>query len=190
MTVKYLIADKTGHIYTWVERVGQLMGGSNFPDYSGLTAKFFQDAGFDELTPKFCEWFASTPMYVNILHWQDDTQTAVPLYCGTLTGTPKENQQLIFTVDLSQVVSPIIRAESVYNGSPLLAFSVDGGVTWKGYSDGWVEGDMYLSNVHLLDETAMTELIGKSNTFKVRITLTPDSEFTSLTFIHKEENNA
>ena len=144
--------------------------------------------GFDEITAELCE-ILKTHTTFKILYWQENIETAVPLFTATVTGVPTENQILIFDVDLSQVVGTITSVESVFDGSPLLAFSIDEGVTWRGYSDtdGWTDGDMYLSNVHLLTETIMSELIGENINFKVRITLTEESEFTSLKFVYEEE---
>lgn len=154
--------------------------------YSELTGDNFLNFGFDEITTELCEILKSKTTF-KILHWQEDIDRTVPLYRGIVTGTPTENQTLIFDVDLTQAVSTIKSVESVFNGSPLLAFSIDEGVTWRGYTESWVDGDMYLSNCHLLTETVMSELIGENTNFKVRITLTEESEFTSLKFVYEEE---
>ena len=181
--MKYLIAEgETVYSFDSTELTSTELS------YSGLTGDNFLNFGFDEITTELCEILKSHTTF-KILYWQEDIETAVPLYRGIVTGKPTENQTLIFDVDLTQAVSTIKSVESVFDGSPLLAFSIDEGVTWRGYSDmdGWTDGDMYLSNCHLLTETVMAELIGENTNFKVRITLTEESEFTSLKFVYEEE---
>lgn len=179
---KYLIAEgETVYSFNSTELTSTELS------YSTLTGDDFSSFGFDEITTELCEILKSHTTF-KILYWQEDIETAVPLFTATVTGVPTENQTLIFDVDLTQAVSTIKSVESVFNGSPLLAFSIDEGVSWSGYDEinGWADGDMYLSNVHLLTETVMSELIGENTNFKVRITLTEDSEFTSLKFVYEE----
>lgn len=180
---KYLITlDGTDTVYTF--------NGSELVDtalsYAGLTADNFANFGFDEVTTNLCEILKSHETF-KILYWQDDIEQAVPMLKAIITGKPIDPPTLIFDIDMTEAVAPIKSVSAVYDGSPLIAFSVDGGLSWKGYTDSWIDGDMYIANVHLLTETVMTELLGENKTFKVRITLNEDSEFTNLKFIYEEE---
>jgi hypothetical protein len=155
--------------------------------YSDLTADNFISYGFNDISESLIDILKS---YVNfkILYWQEETEKAIPDYTAIVTGTPIENPVMFFDVDLTGVAGSIKSVEAVYDGSPLLAFSVDGGLTWWGYTDtdGWTETDMYLANVHLLTETVMNNLLGENTAFKVRLTLQADSEVTSLKFNYVE----
>ena len=155
-------------------------------NYSQLTGDDFENSGFDEITTMLCDILKSHVTF-KILHWQDDIETAVPLYTAKITGTPEVDPTLIFDVDFSDVLTGIESVQAVFDGSPLMAFSVDNGVTWWGYAESWTESDMYVSNCHLLTESVMTEFLGENKQFKVRITLTAESEFTSLKIVYREE---
>lgn len=183
MIYKYLITlDGADTVYTF--------DGTTLVDtgllYADLTADNFSGSGFDNVTTELCEILKS---HVNfkILYWQDDIDQAVPMLKAIITGKPTENPTLIFDIDMTNAVSTIKSVSAVYDGSPLIAFSVDEGVSWKGYTDSWVEGDMYIANLHLLTETVMTELVGGNKNFKIRITLNEDSELTSLKIVYEEE---
>lgn len=155
-------------------------------NYSSLTGDDFENSGFDEITTELCDILKSHVTF-KILHWQEDIDRAVPLYTAKITGTPEVDPTLIFDVDFSDVLTGIESVQAVFDGSPLMAFSVDNGATWWGYAESWTESDMYVSNYHLLTESAMTEFLGENKQFKVRITLTPESEFTSMKFVYREE---
>lgn len=183
MTKKYLVTlDNSEMVYSFD---GTELTSTDLT-YSALTGVNFANLGFDEVTAELCEILKSHTNF-KILYWQDDIEQAVPMLTATVTGKPVENPTLIFDIDMTEAVAPIKSVSAVYDGSPLIAFSVDGGLSWKGYTDSWIDGDMYIANVHLLTETVMTELLGENKTFKVRITLNEDSEFTSLKFIYEEE---
>lgn len=155
-------------------------------NYSSLIADDFVNSGFDEITTELCDILKSHVTF-KILYWQEDIETAVPLYTAKITGTPEVDQTLIFDVDMSDVTTGIENIQAVFGGSPFMAFSVDNGVTWWGYAESWTESDMYVSNCHLLTENVMTEFLGENKQFKVRITLTAESEFTSLKIVYREE---
>ena len=154
--------------------------------YAGLTADNFANFGFDEVTTGLCEILKSHETF-KILYWQDDIEQAVPMLKAIITGKPIDAPTLIFDVDMTSAVSTIKSISAVYDGSPLIAFSVDEGVSWKGYIDSWVEGDMYVANLHLLTETVMTELLGESKNFKRRRSRNADSVLTSLKIVYEEE---
>lgn len=178
---KYLIAEGET-VYSW--------NGTELTEtslsYSSLLADDFENSGFDEITSELCEILKSHVTF-KILHWQDDIETAVPLYTAKISGTPEVDPTLIFDVDMSDVATGIESIQAVFDGSPLMAFSVDNGETWWGYDESWAESDMYVSNCHLLTESIMTEFLGENKQFKIRITLTPESEFTSLKIVYREE---
>lgn len=155
--------------------------------YSDLIADDFVNYGFSNISESLCNILKSYVKF-KILYWQEETETAIPDYTAIITGKPVENPVMFFDVDLTGVAGSIKSVEAVYDGSPLLAFSVDGGTTWRGYTDtdGWTETDMYLANVHLLTEDVMNNLLGENTTFKVRLTLQADSEVTSLKFNYVE----
>lgn len=155
-------------------------------NYSSLTGDDFENSGFDEITTALCDILKSHVTF-KILYWQEDIETAVPLYTAKITGTPEVDPTLIFDVDMSDVLTGIQSIQAVFDGSPLMAFSVDNGATWWGYAESWIESDMYVSNCHLLTESVMTEFLGENKQFKIRITLTPESEFTSLKIVYREE---
>lgn len=154
--------------------------------YSSLIADDFENSGFDEITTELCNILKSHVTF-KILHWQEDIDKAVPLYTAKISGTPEVDPTLIFDVDFSDVLTGIESVQAIFDGSPLMAFSVDNGATWWGYAESWTESDMYVSNCHLLTESVMTEFLGENKQFKVRITLTAESEFTSLKFVYREE---
>lgn len=183
LTIKYLVSEGDT-IYSWN---GTELTTTSL-NYSELTGNDFLNFGFDEISQSLCDILKSYTTF-KILYWQDDIEKAVPVITGIITGNVIENPTLIFDVDLSDAVAPIQLVTAVFDGSPLLAFSVDSGITWQGYdvNNGWIDGNMYLFNCHLLTEPVMRDLIGQNKHFKVRIILTENSEFTNLKFTYKEE---
>ena len=182
---KYLITlDGADTVYTFngTELVDTALS------YTGLTADNFLNFGFNEITTALCEILKSHETF-KILYWQDDIEQAVPMLKASITGKPIDPPTLIFDVDMTNAVSTIKSISAVYDGSPLIAFSVDSGVSWSGYDviNGWVNGNMYVANLHLLTETVMTELLGEIKNFKIRITLNEDSVLTSLKIVYEEE---
>lgn len=183
MTKKYLVTlDNSEAVYSF--------DGTALVDtgllYADLTGDNFSGSGFDNVTTEVCEILKS---HVNfkILYWQDDIEQAVPMLKAIVTGKPTDSPTLIFDIDMTNAVSTIKSVSAVYDGSPLIAFSVDNGASWKGYTDSWIDGDMYIANLHLLTEAVMLELLGENKLFKIRITLNEDSEFTSLKIVYEEE---